>query len=1428
MVSGTTFDENVEKARTLPITFAARKYQQEMLEACSKANIILAMETGTGKTHIGVMRMRQELETNFSGLIWFLVPGVDLGWQQTFVIARSCKCVIRYACSDFACENWKASTWKDLLASTQIMISTYQVLLDALRHSFVSIRDISLLVFDEAHHCVGRHPSNLLMKEFYFPEEPNHRPRILGLTASPILNSKRELEDLAVLERNLDCAARMPSKHLEELRHYVTSPDINFYRYSPEITSPSLSEIAIANFEAIEMKKAAERRGFDASVRLTRAQIVHDEQRYTLRQLKTFWHSAITVRSELGQDCCDLFVKNAILSFLLQFDKRLQTVCLWNNDQIRVCTTHLKEILKVAKQVPDPPQMSLSGKARVLLDILDNYVERAALGNFLGIVFVATRACTMALRDVLQRHPRTATFKIAVLVGRSSSQFSGALDYLNQNAAEQRTTVEALRAGSYNLIIATSVAEEGLDIHACDCVVRFDLPTNLISYIQSRGRARKQKSHYNLMFADLDKAEIKYEEWKLVEAEMREKCQTEHRTRYEGDDEETFVDGTRLQKNDSTGALLTTDSAIAHMYHFCSTVPKAQFYNTQPLITLFRAEDGELVQVEVDCNDQGPFIAEYSLPSSLPPRVRKSRSLEPHRSKQSAKRDAAFEACLALQRMNLLDERYLPHERERIFVAILSNEDAVVVPLPTPWKSLALHKGGSMVLHTVVIRGVQFGLILASPIPQISNLLLYDDQDRPLNVEVRVIGAIDADEEEYNLLNTFTNRIFRVFFSAKIRSHWKGFAYLWCPISNGKIDYGRLKRNIAEELIPLRETSKPYLVRDSQMIHRPLIFTSPVMRRVHYLDDGSVAPAIVENDVTDDQIKLTVVGKTISTRRNFLIFRDQNFKESSVSFDLSQCMYDTMEPYFLKAAVYLPSVLQEIASKHVIYSARDNLLPFVEPCWLQIALTTPEAQANVNYERLETLGDIVLKFVTTIKLIAENPTWHEGYLAMTRDSNIHNAFLFRRSREIKLEEYALREKFTAQRWNPIMHHHVTVHERKMGAKPIADLAESVIGAAYKSGGLNAACSTCSVLGIIDHRWKSVKEYHEVIVAERKRFELYIRPFPRILQVETMLGYTFNDKTLMIEALTHPSAASGGSYERLEFLGDAVLDMVVVGLLFDEFNLRPTDMFDVKALIVSTSFLSWINLSYGLDTVVKQSSKEGYAIESPTRLYDFLSGSIELTYALSACVERYQVLADELAEEVEKGHQYRWEIFARVEPVKVLADMVESLLGAIFIDAGGDEQALKMCQKVLENLGLIAALRRYANTPVKYIQNPVRRLGEIHYFEDNTFKLSIDQERGYLCQIFIWGEYEIGRHYGATRDRARCDACVKLIAKVDNGEISPKNIYREAKKLKREKEAAAKAAGVTLNGELNADNGPSYASKDVKMHAKIDDVLYNAE
>lgn len=63
----------------------------------------------------------------------------------------------------------------------------------------------------------------------------------------------------------------------------------------------------------------------------------------------------------------------------------------------------------------------------------------------------------------------------------------------------QGEILKQYRAGGLNCLVSTSVAEEGLDVRQCQLVVRYDLPSTLLAFIQSRGRARMLTSDMVLL-----------------------------------------------------------------------------------------------------------------------------------------------------------------------------------------------------------------------------------------------------------------------------------------------------------------------------------------------------------------------------------------------------------------------------------------------------------------------------------------------------------------------------------------------------------------------------------------------------------------------------------------------------------------------------------------------------------------------------------------------------------------------------------------------------------------------------------------------------------------------------------------------------------------------------------------------------------------
>lgn len=120
--------------------------------------------------------------------------------------------------------------------------------------------------------------------------------------------------------------------------------------------------------------------------------------------------------------------------------------------------------------------------------------------TFSGLIFVRTRAEVAVLSHILSI--QAPWFKVATFVGESS--FSGRRNTIGDLAdlKNQKGTLDDLRLARKNLVVTTNALEEGIDVSACNVVICFDKPSNLKSFIQRRGRARRAASKYVIMFED--------------------------------------------------------------------------------------------------------------------------------------------------------------------------------------------------------------------------------------------------------------------------------------------------------------------------------------------------------------------------------------------------------------------------------------------------------------------------------------------------------------------------------------------------------------------------------------------------------------------------------------------------------------------------------------------------------------------------------------------------------------------------------------------------------------------------------------------------------------------------------------------------------------------------------------------------------------
>jgi ribonuclease-3 len=129
------------------------------------------------------------------------------------------------------------------------------------------------------------------------------------------------------------------------------------------------------------------------------------------------------------------------------------------------------------------------------------------------------------------------------------------------------------------------------------------------------------------------------------------------------------------------------------------------------------------------------------------------------------------------------------------------------------------------------------------------------------------------------------------------------------------------------------------------------------------------------------------------------------------------------------------------------------------------------------------------------------------------------------------------------------------------------------------------------------------------------------------EIEEILVYRFRDPTLLREALTHASGADHrlASNERLEFLGDAILGAVVCALLFRKFpDYLEGDLTKIKSNVVSRRICAKISDELGLDQFLVIGKGMGSHAQTPPSVladvFESLIGAIYLDGGIDAAHE----------------------------------------------------------------------------------------------------------------------------------------------------------------------------------------------------------------
>lgn len=396
----------------------------------------------------------------------------------------------------------------------------------------------------------------------------------------------------------------------------------------------------------------------------------------------------------------------------------------------------------------------------------------------------------------------------------------------------------------------------------------------------------------------------------------------------------------------------------------------------------------------------------------------------------------------------------------------------------------------------------------------------------------------------------------------------------------------------------------------------------------------------------------------------------------------------------------ISAILDRLEASLVAHHLNDTILKGVgiqNISHVITAISTPIAQATTNYQRYEFFGDSVLKFTVSCQLFFRNTKWHEGYLSESRDKLIQNSRLARAALDTGIDTFILTSRFTPRKWAPPLIRDKltpTICKRRVSSKVLADVVESLIGAAYVDGGIRKA-QACLHRFLPEINLFTSDISPEIVPAGKGVSNLIDQH-----RVAGLIGYTFKDPALLTEALTHASCEydmTTQSYQRLEFLGDAILDMVVMAVIAAhpvEMDQGPMTL--LKHSVVNANLLAFFCMDLcapdeSMDIETTNGEIDFVQRYDEIHLWRFLrSHGPNVTAARESCLGRHKGLRDEIYDALHHGKEYPWELFARLRPDKFFSDIIESVIGAIFIDCGGN---LEVCQEFVERIGLVWYIQR---------------------------------------------------------------------------------------------------------------------------------------
>jgi len=497
-----------------PESVERREYQVNIANSAAKANTLVVLPTGMGKTVIALLLIEKQLQKENNKML-FLAPTKPLVLQHAQFL-RQYLTIDAESISVFTGEISPAKR-TEMWDKSRIIVSTPQVIENDLLSKKISLKDVSFIIFDESHHAVGEY-SYVFVSEMHKKQRENDR-LVLGMTASP----GNDITTILEVCKNLDITnIEIRTKYDPDVRPYVHDLNMTWreiplpkdFAYTIQLLKKALSE-RLKLLKEIGVVESSSVSLINRTKLLDAQKKIQEAIRAQVKPPKILFKAASTqsvaMKIHYAIELLQTQGVNALRNYFQRMGKEAVS----------------KESSKASREI-----MSDSNIVEAVAYVKSLNVEHPKLQEIVKIVQQQLNAKPDSKIIIFTHYRDTSSYVVKQLENVEKAipvRFVGQAgrdDDKGLTQKEQADIIKKFKEGTYNVLIATSVAEEGLDIPSTDLVVFYEPIPSEIRAIQRRGRTgRKMPGNVIILITKDTQDEAYY--WAAKRKEKRMKSELE-------------------------------------------------------------------------------------------------------------------------------------------------------------------------------------------------------------------------------------------------------------------------------------------------------------------------------------------------------------------------------------------------------------------------------------------------------------------------------------------------------------------------------------------------------------------------------------------------------------------------------------------------------------------------------------------------------------------------------------------------------------------------------------------------------------------------------------------------------------------------------------------------------------------------------------